>query len=201
MAGFFVGRVAAVGMKRPIAASFRSLRNLFGIPLAAVHSFASEPTLRSQYSRPDCAKFPALLPSVMHEAIQQELDAARQARDQGQQAIALAHFQCAADLARADHDHSTLAFALRHVADIAAELGQAKIAVEAGSEAVAICRLNPEAELDLANALRVNALALEALGQTGEAVALWREARTGYENLAVFDGVDECNAHLGVEER
>lgn len=132
--------------------------------------------------------------------IQHELDLGRQARDRGQLAVALVHFQCAADLARADKDSVALVFALRHFADVAVELKQAKIAVEAASEAVALCRLRPGAELDLANSLRVNALALEASGKAGLAVDFWREARAHYENLTIHAGVDECNTHLGAEK-
>jgi hypothetical protein len=51
--------------------------------------------------------------------------------------------------------------------------------------------------LDLANALRVTALAFEALARRAEAVARWRRARELYAALGVLEGVTECDDYLG----
>ena len=50
--------------------------------------------------------------------------------------------------------------------------------------------------LDLANALRLKALALDALERSGEAVIDWTEARRIYADLGVAEGVAECDARL-----
>ncbi|MBW8880456.1 MAG: hypothetical protein JF615_03240 [Asticcacaulis sp.] len=50
--------------------------------------------------------------------------------------------------------------------------------------------------LGLANTLRPLAL---LAGDTPEAAALWREARTLYRQVGVVAGVEECDAHLPPE--
>jgi len=52
------------------------------------------------------------------------------------------------------------------------------------------------ASLDLANALRVLALAQESLGQLAKADGSWREARSLYEAVGVLPGVHECDEHI-----
>jgi hypothetical protein len=53
-----------------------------------------------------------------------------------------------------------------------------------------------DASLDLANALRVLALAHEALGQSPAAAASLREARSLYMAVGVLPGVHECDQHI-----
>jgi hypothetical protein len=65
-------------------------------------------------------------------------------------------------------------------------------------EAVDLYRSDPDAKpLDLANSLRLQALALEALSRGDEALPLWREAGRLYEKANVAVAVAECERHLG----
>lgn len=50
--------------------------------------------------------------------------------------------------------------------------------------------------LDLANALRVTALAMEASMKPGDATSLWREAGMLYAEAGVGEGVAECERCL-----
>jgi len=133
----------------------------------------------------------------MRDGIQGILANARVARNEGRIDDALQGYRQAADLAREHHDRTWLAHALRHVSDVAREAGQAEAALSAGTEAVAILRANPDApRLDLANALRVTALAWQSLDQAANAPPLWREARELYAAGQVSAGVEECENNL-----
>ncbi|WP_448098223.1 hypothetical protein [Luteibacter yeojuensis] len=50
--------------------------------------------------------------------------------------------------------------------------------------------------LDLANALRVNALALQVAGEVAAAQPVWTEARRFYDGLDIRAGVEECDLYL-----
>ncbi len=93
---------------------------------------------------------------------------------------------------------AALAHALRHRSDIARLNHQSEIALTQALEAAALSGdLGPARALDLANALRLGALAHEALGKTRSAMGFWREAEVIYQGLGVLAGADECAAHLG----
>ena len=90
-----------------------------------------------------------------------------------------------------------MAHALRHVSDLARERGSVAEALSSAAEALAIYRSQSEVRpLELANALRLNALALDDGGRPGEARALWQEARELYATAAVTAGVQEADARL-----
>ena len=57
-------------------------------------------------------------------------------------------------------------------------------------------KLAPGQGLDLANAMRLNALALTDAGRGAEAKELWLEARELYSSAGVQAGIDDANAHL-----
>jgi hypothetical protein len=62
---------------------------------------------------------------------------------------------------------------------------------------VAIYRAESAAgSLDLANALRLNALALADCGRAAEAASLWREARDLYSAAGVQAGIEDADDHL-----
>ncbi len=124
------------------------------------------------------------------------LQSAARSRTAGQSVAALDSYRQAAALARHRGEPALLAHALRHVADIAAEQGAPAAALEAGREAVALYRGLPAAPLDLANALRTEALALRGLAREADAATIWREARALYELAGVPAGVEECDANL-----
>lgn len=125
------------------------------------------------------------------------IDPARQHRAEGRLRDSLEEYKRAADLARSANDMGQLAHALRHVADLQRELGQYRSSESTASEAVTIYREHRgDASLDLANSLRVLALAQESLGQWPEAEESWREARLSYDAVGVLPGVQECDEHL-----
>jgi tetratricopeptide (TPR) repeat protein len=125
------------------------------------------------------------------------VEQARQDRRDGRLREALEGYERAADLARSANDMGQLAHAQRHVGDLRRELGQYRSAESAASEAVTLYRQHGGgASLDLANALRVLALAQESLGQLSEADGSWREAKSLYEAVDVLPGVHECDQHI-----
>jgi len=135
----------------------------------------------------------------MSDAVRELLAAARQARNERRMDDALLGYRQASELARHNRDQVQLAHALRHVSDVARELGRPEMALAAGREAVDLVRATLGAPfLDLANALRVTALALQDLGKPGESAPLWREARDLYAAADVPDGVKECEENLVV---
>lgn len=132
----------------------------------------------------------------MHGDIDQALKDGRSARNEGHPAEAVRHYERAAALARSANESRLLAHALRHIADIVREHGDAERALEAAREAVLLYRANDGSVLELANALRVNALALQATGRPDAATPLWVEARRLYDEVDVRAGVDECDRYL-----
>ena len=123
--------------------------------------------------------------------------AALQAANAGHPDQARDLYAKAADKAREVGAVVPLAHALRHVSDLDREAGKAEAALTAADEAIALYRASSEAtDLDLANALRLSALAREALDQT--ATDLWREAGALYMDADVEAGVEEAERRLGV---
>lgn len=126
--------------------------------------------------------------------------AALQAANAGHPDQARDLYAKAADKAREVGAALPLAHALRHVSDLDREAGEPRSALVAADEAVALYRASPEAtDLDLANALRLGALAREALGQA--ATDLWREAGALYMDADVKAGVEEAQRRLNLATR
>jgi tetratricopeptide (TPR) repeat protein len=133
----------------------------------------------------------------MQDHINQWIHDAKQARSAGDSQKAREAYKRAADLARTNGEAALQAHALRHVCELARETGDLTAALAAGQDAVSLYRALPNAvTLDLANALRGTALALEQLKRTQAVAALWREARDIYQDLGVLEGVAECNERL-----
>ena len=88
------------------------------------------------------------------------------------------------------------AYDLRHSSDLARLEARAAAALAEATEAADIYFGLPDRGLDLANSLRLKALALDALGRSGEAVVDWTEARRLYVDLGVAEGVAECDTRL-----
>jgi hypothetical protein len=106
-------------------------------------------------------------------------------------------YLAAAARARSEDQPLALAHALRHLSDHARRRGSSDEAVSAAAEAVAIYRSEGGSRpLDLANALRLQALALAEAGLRNQALPLWREARDLYVSLSVSAGVEEAEARL-----
>jgi len=88
------------------------------------------------------------------------------------------------------------AYDLRHSSDRERLAGRAVAALADAAGAIDIYSGLPARALDLANALRLKALALDALERTAEAVVDWTEARRLYADLGVAEGVAECDTRL-----
>jgi hypothetical protein len=127
-------------------------------------------------------------------------DLARQAyatRAAGNASLARDLYARASEMARTAGDDLALCHALRHVSDLDREAGDVAGAARAADEAVAICRANGAAgPLEFANALRLSALAHEALAD-GAAPASRREARDAFSEAGIEMAVKECTARLG----
>jgi hypothetical protein len=125
------------------------------------------------------------------------IEQAKAERRRGDAAASEATYGKAAELARKEGANRLCGHALRHFAELAAERGAGRPALEAAEEAIAIYRADAtDAPLDLANAHRVRALALEAVDHGEEAAQDWRAARDLYQHLGIAAGIAECDARL-----
>lgn len=93
-------------------------------------------------------------------------------------------------------DELERAYALRHSSDRARVAGHPAKALDAAAGAIAVYAGHLDRPLDLANALRLKALALDELDREAEAVVEWREARRLYLELGIDEGVTECDGRL-----
>jgi len=59
-------------------------------------------------------------------------------------------------------------------------------------------RGTPPTTLEMANALRVMAMAEAAAGELDSAMTHWREARTLYHDAGIADGVLEADRHVAL---
>jgi GNAT superfamily N-acetyltransferase len=121
-------------------------------------------------------------------------------RERGDASLARTLCDEAMDKARAAQDAEALAKVLRHVSDLDREAGRPEAALAAAEEAATLYgAMGPESRLDLANALRLTALALEALGRP--ALQPWREAGDLFAELDIAAGLAEAERHLGLAVR
>lgn len=121
-------------------------------------------------------------------------------RERGEVAQARALYDEALEKARATGETEGLAKALRHASDMDRDAGRLEAALAAAEEAATLYgALGRESRLDLANALRLTALALEALDRP--ALQPWREAGDLYAELDIAAGLAEAERHLGLVVR
>jgi hypothetical protein len=133
----------------------------------------------------------------MRQQIEAVIQGARTARELGRIGEARNGYEKAASLARAAGESALLAHSLRHMSELDRKSQNTLAALNAGQEAVALYRAMPDAlPLDLANALRVAALAIESHAKSADAAGIWREARELYAGIGVAAGVAECDEHL-----
>ncbi|MDP3800888.1 hypothetical protein [Brevundimonas sp.] len=133
----------------------------------------------------------------MTDAIQAHLTAAREALAEGRAVDARNSYARAAALSRESGAPLLQAHALRHLSDIDREADHLEQALAHAEQAAALYRANGQgASLDMANALRLKALALDGLRRPGPATAVWREARDLYAAAEVAAGVAECERRL-----
>lgn len=134
------------------------------------------------------------------QVIRDLLDDAHAIRAAGRTERARELYVEAVEAARRAGEPGLLAHALRHVSDLDREAGRADQALSAAEEAVGLYRAQPDIpRLDLANALRLAALAREALARP--ATEAWREAGDLYADLDIEAGVAEAERHLGLMVR
>lgn len=124
------------------------------------------------------------------------LERARAAHQEGRVRDALLSYREAADLARSAGMAVALVHALRHVSELGRQSGEPGSALAAAHEALGVARSLPgPPALELANVLRITALAREADGDR-DTQALWREARDLYGVAGASTGVAECDRRL-----
>lgn len=134
----------------------------------------------------------------MNGAVSTLLKQARDARETRALERACLLYQQAADLCSLSQNLADRAFALRHVSDLNRELGRFGDALAIAQEAESIYRTGGGNALDLANCLRLVALAHMGLNDEGSALPFWQEARQLYSQSGVDGGVAECEYHLGL---
>ena len=127
------------------------------------------------------------------------LDLAKELRRRGETERGLAggdggvaSYEQAIAILREEDQPLLLAHALRHLGDIHHDRGRNDLAARFYDEALILYRGHPEASpLDVANALRSQALLKEETNRRAEAIALWREAGELYEMVDVEAGAKE----------
>ena len=130
-------------------------------------------------------------------SIESMISLAKEQRNRGDLAAAEAGYAEAAALASSEGSPRLKAHCLRHVAELAAELGDGDRALAAADESLAIYRSDSEEQqLNIANAHRVRALALGVLDRNEDSAQDWRSARGLYKELGIEAGVAECDRRL-----
>ena len=121
---------------------------------------------------------------------------AKAARRQGRLMDATALYVEAAESFLAEHEPARWAHALRHAAELAVRSGDCAAALREAHAVVEYYRSSPPTTLEMANALRVAALAEAAVGEADSARKHWDEARTLYGDAGVADGVAEASRRV-----
>ena len=133
----------------------------------------------------------------MTEAIERHLTLAREAAVEGRAGDARNSYARAAALSRESRAPLLQAHALRHLSDLDRQADHLEQALAHAEQAAALYEANGQgATLDMANALRVKALALDALRRASPARTAWALARDLYDEAGGAAGVAECEARL-----
>jgi tetratricopeptide (TPR) repeat protein len=121
----------------------------------------------------------------------------RQAGNDGNFAVARAHYAEVAKIYRDQNDVLAYAHIIRHIADIYRQESNLVEAKPLYEESLELYRGNLGTKiLDLANIVRPYALLNEEQGNLELARKLWEEARQLYGSLRVEPGISECDAHI-----
>ena len=123
---------------------------------------------------------------------------AKSARRQGRLSDATALYEEAAKSFQAEKQLARWAHALRHAAEFAIRAGDPATGLSEAQLVVDYYRSSPPTTLEMANALRVMALAETAAGEKDSAVVHWSEARGLYRDAGVADGVLEADRHVAL---
>ena len=136
----------------------------------------------------------------MTDAIEAHLTVAREASREGRAGDARNSYARAAALSRESGAPLLQADALRHLSDLDRGADHLEQALAHAEQAAALYSANgQEASLDMANALRLKALALDGLRRLEPAQAVWRAARDLFAGADVEAGVAECDARLDAD--
>jgi uncharacterized protein HemY len=108
------------------------------------------------------------------------------------------HYRQATEMFRKLNDALRLAHNMRHLADVLREAGKPAEAAPLYSESIEIYRRNSEYPLQLADAIRGQALMQGDLGEVGESLQSWAEAKALYQLVGVADGVAESKQRISV---
>jgi len=137
----------------------------------------------------------------MTEAIEAHLILARKAAAEGRAGDARNSWARAAALSRESGAPLLQAHALRHLSDLDREADHPEQALAHAEQAAALYGANGEgATLDMANALRLKALALEDMRRASAARTAWTAARDLYVALDLSAGVAECERRLDADD-
>ena len=110
---------------------------------------------------------------------------------------ATARYEKAVAVARRSGDPLRLAHAIRHLGDTHRRARRLTEAEACYDEALNLYAAKDEPPtLAYANAIRPMAILKEALGETGEALHLWQQAKSLYAAVPVAAGVAECEKNL-----
>jgi hypothetical protein len=120
---------------------------------------------------------------------------AKAARRQGRLTDAMALYGEAAESFQAEGQPGRWAHALRHAAELAVRVGESKAGLHDAHTVVEFYRSSPPSDLEMANALRVAALAESVAGEGASALEHWNEARALYMDAGVAQGVLEAERH------
>ena len=106
-------------------------------------------------------------------------------------------YEEAVNICRENGDSLGMAHKIRHLGDVHRHAGREDDARACYQEAVSLYRSHKQPpKCDLANAVRMVAIAEEELGHVDQAKKLWTEARELYEAVNVQEGVEECSDRL-----
>lgn len=134
----------------------------------------------------------------MTDAIEAHLTMAREAAAEGRAGDARNAYARAAALSRESGAPLLQAHALRHLSDLDREADHLEQALAHAEQAAALYGANGQgASLDMANALRLKALALDQLRRDVPATVAWTAARDLYAAASTAAGVAECERRLG----
>lgn len=137
----------------------------------------------------------------MTDAIQTHMTAAREATMEGRAADARNSWARAAALSRESGAPLLQAHALRHLSDLDRQADHLEQALAHAEQAAALYAANGQgAALEMANALRLKALALDALRRVVPARAAWTAAHQLYVAAGVPAGAEACRTRLEAEE-
>ncbi len=123
---------------------------------------------------------------------------AKSARRQGRLSDATALYEEAAESFRAEQQPARWAHALRHAAEFAVRVGDSATGLREAHVVLEYYRSSPPTTLEMANALRVMALAEAAAGEKDSAREHWSEARVLYRDAGIADGVLEAERHVAL---